>query len=49
MKVLFTYPVSTTAEPDLLIRILSPPNKILGVLLVTVTILTTITLYLQGY
>ena len=48
-KVLFTDPVSTTAELDLLIRILSPLNKILCVLLVTVTILTTFTLYLQGY
>ena len=44
-KVLFTDPVSTTAELDLLIRILSPHNKILCVLLVTVTILTTFTLY----
>ena len=41
MKVLFTDSVSTTAVLDLLIRILSAPNKILGVLLVTVTILTT--------
>ena len=48
MKVLFIDPVSTTAELDLLIRILSSPNKILCVLLVTVTILTTFTLYLQG-
>ena len=44
-KVLFTDPVSTTAELDLLIRILSSPNKILCVLLVIVTILTTFTLY----
>ena len=49
MKVLFTDSVSTTAELDLLIRILSAPNKILCVLLVTVTILTTFILYLQGY
>ena len=49
MKVLFTDSVSTTAVLDLLIRILSAPNKILCVLLVTVTILTTFTLYLQGY
>ena len=42
-------PVSTTAELDLLIRILSSHNKILYVLLVTVTIPTTFTLYLQGY
>ena len=49
MKVLFTDPVSTTAELDLLIRILSAPNKMLCVLLVTVTILTTFALYLQGY
>ena len=48
-KVLFTDSVSTTAVLDLLIRILSAPNKILCVLLVTVTILTTFTLYLQGY
>ena len=44
-KALFTDSVSTTAVLDLLIRILSSPNKILCVLLVTVTILTTITLY----
>ena len=49
MKVLFTVSVSTTAVLDLLIRILSTPNKILCVLLVTVTILTTFILYLQGY
>ena len=45
MKVLFTDSVSTTAVLDLLIRILSSPNKTLCVLLVTVTILTTFTLY----
>ena len=45
MKVLFTDPASTTVELDLLIRILSSPNKILCVLLVTGTILTTFTLY----
>ena len=44
-KVLFTDSVSTTAVLDLLIRILSAPNKILCVLL----LLTTFTLYLQGY
>ena len=44
-KVLFTDSVSTTVELDPLIRILSSPNKILCVLLVTVTILTTFTLY----
>ena len=49
MKVLLTDSVSTTAVLDLLIRILSAPNKILCVLLVSVTILTTFTLYLQGY
>ena len=49
MKVLFTDPVSTTAELDLLIRILSSHNKILCVLLVTVTILTTFIHHLQGY
>ena len=37
-KVLFTETVSTTAVLDLLIRILSAPNKIMCVLLVTVTI-----------
>ena len=41
MKVLFTDSVSTTAVLDLLIRISSAPNKIVCVLLVTVTILTT--------
>ena len=39
MEVLFTDSVSTTAVLDLLIRILSAPNKIMCVLLVTVTIL----------
>ena len=49
MKVLFTDSVSTTVVLDLLIRILSAPNKILCVLLVTGTILTTFIHYLQGY
>ena len=49
MKVLFTDSISTTAVLDLLIRILSAPNKILCVLLVSVTIFTTFALYLQGY
>ena len=48
-KVLFTDSVSTTTVLDLLIRILSAPSKILCFLPVTVTILTTFTLYLQGY
>ena len=48
-KVLFTVSVSTTAVLDLLIRILSAPNKILYVPLVTVTILHTIRYHLQGY
>ena len=41
-KVLFTVSVSTIAVVDLLIRILSAPNKILCVPLVTVTVLHTI-------
>ena len=49
MKVLFTVSVSTTAVLDLLIRILSAPNKILCVPLVTVTNLHTIMYQLQGY
>ena len=44
-KVLFTDTVSTTAELDLLIRILSSLNKILCVLLVTVTNLAPFTLF----
>ena len=42
MKVLFTDPVSTTSELDLLIRILSAHTKIFCVLLVIATILTTL-------
>ena len=49
MKVLFTVSVSTTTVLDLLIRVLSAPNKILGVPLVTVTDLHTIMYQLQGY
>ena len=49
MKVLFTVSVSTTAVLDLLIRILSAPNKISCVPLVTVTNLHTILYQLQGY
>ena len=49
MKVLFTVSVSTTVVLDLLIRILSAPNKILCVPLVTVIILHTIRYLLQGY
>ena len=49
MKVLFTVSVSTTVVLDLLIRILSAPNKILCVPLVTVTLLHTIKQQLQGY
>ena len=48
-KILFTDSVSTTAVLDLLIRILSAPNKILCVPLVTVTILHTFKYLLQGY
>ena len=48
-KVLFTVSVSTTVVLDPLIRILSAPNKILCVPLVTVTILHTIMYQLQGY
>ena len=49
MKVLFTNSVSTTAVLDPLIRILSAPNKILCVPLVTVTLLHTIKYQLQDY
>ena len=47
-KVLFTVSVSTTVVLDH-IRILSAPNKILCVPLVTVTLLHTIKQQLQGY
>ena len=49
MKVLFTDPVSTTAELDLLIMIFSQLTKILlCVLLVTVTISYNLTLYYKA-
>ena len=48
-KVLFTVSVSTPVVLDLLIRILSAPNNILHVPLITVTLLHTINQQLQGH